>query len=358
MHHSHRSQQKMRQWLQQVLPQTGYKRLLNFLPQMILGVVLSSSCHLNHIACAIAQGSDVKSVTQRVRRWIMRASFHAQELLPLMAGRFVAVQLTGQIVLSIDRTEWKHANFLCAAISYRGRAVPVALMLLPGPKATNAQELRELLSRAAVAIPAGANVVVVGDREFGNIPAIRVIRSFGWHYCLRFKKDTWLYDDEGDAWQARDRYPNRGSTLRWSQLRVTGHEYGPAQLAVIWDSKEDEPWVLVSDLPARQMRCIYRRRMGIEELFSDLKKRGFDLESTRLRDPQRLVNLVGLLSLTYIWLLLAAAVVIKRGWRKHVDGASKRALSHFQIALRTIRFGPLERLEHLVSAINERCEPK
>ena len=358
MHHSHRSQQQMRQWLQQVLPQKGYKWLLDFLPLMMLGVVFSKSCQLNRIACAITGAGNAKSIVQRVRRWIMRSSFRVHELLPLMAGLFVAAQLSGRIVLSIDRTQWKHANFLCASISFRGRAVPVALILLSGPKGTNVDELRELLSQAAVALPAGADVVVVGDREFGNVPAIRAIRSFGWHYCLRFRQHTWLYDAEGNFWRAKDRYPAPGGTAQWSQLRVTGHEYGPAQVAVIWAGNEKEPWVLVSDLPADQLRRVYSRRMCIEEMFSDLKKRGFDLESTRLRDPQRLLNLMALLSLTYLWLLLVATVIIKRGWRRQVDPARKRSLSYFLIALRFIRFRPPERLEYLASSITRRCKPK
>lgn len=234
----------------------------------------------------------------------------------------------------------------------------MALILLSGPKGTNVHELRELLAQAAVGIPAGANVVVVGDREFGNVPAMKAIRSFGWHYCLRFKKDTWLCDAEGDAWQARDRYPARGGRALWSQLRVTRHEYGPAQVAVIWATKEDEPWVLVSDLPADQLRDVYRRRMCIEETFSDLKKRGFDLESTRLREPQRLLNLMALLSLTHLWLLLAATVIVKRGWRKEIDCAGKRGLSYFQLALRFICFRPPERLEYLAGSITRRCKPK
>mgnify|MGYP003681947920 CR=1 FL=1 len=356
MHHSRRSPQHMRQWLQQVLPEKGYKRLLDFLPRMILGAVFSSSCHLNRIACAIPQAGMAKSMVQRVRRWIMRSSFRVDEVLPLMAGRFAAVHLSGQIVLSVDRTEWKHANFLYAAISYRGRAIPVALMLLAGPKATNADELRQLLAQAALAIPAGADVVVAGDREYGNVPAIKVIRGFGWHYCLRFRQNTWLHDAEGDSWRAKDRYPARGGKALWSQLRVTGHEYGPAQVAVIWSGNENEPWVLVSDLRAEQLRRVYGRRMCIEEMFSDLKKRGFDLESTRLRDPQRLLNLAALLSLTYLWLLLAATAIIKRGWRREVDRAGKRALSYLQIALRFVRHKPPERLEYLTSAITRRCE--
>lgn len=45
----------------------------------------------------------------------------------------------------------------------------------------------------------------------------------------------------------------------------------------------------------------YRQRWGIETLFGHLKTREFNLESTQLRDPDRVVKLVGLLTLAFSW---------------------------------------------------------
>jgi hypothetical protein len=358
MHHSHRSPQGIRHWLQQVLPERGHKRFLDFLPWAILGVVLSTSCHLNKIAVALPEAGLPKIVLQRLWRWLSRPSFRVIELLPLMARPVLARQSEEWLVLSIDRTEWKYANLLYAAVSYRGRALPIGMLLLSGPKATNAEELRQLLAQVAPAVPPEAEVVVVGDREFGNIPAIRVIRSHGWHFVLRFKQDTWLWAPDGSQWRAKDQFPSRGQKALWSGLQVTGHRYGPLQVAIIWATQEPEPWILVSDLPAPTMRRCYRRRMRIEEMFSDFKKRGFNLEATRLRQAERLLRLVGLLSLTYLWLLLAATVIMRRGWRRLVDTACRRALSYLQIALRFLRYQPPERVLALSQAVTQAYAPK
>ena len=96
--------------------------------------------------------------------------------------------------------------------------------------------------------------------------------------------------------------------------------------------------------------------MRIEELFSDLKERGFALEATRLRDPQRLTQLMGLVCLAYLWLLLAAAVAVRRGWRRLVDPAGKkRALSYLQIALRIVHHFEPPRTEELAVAVARGC---
>ena len=355
MRHSCRSVLEIRHWLEQVLPTTGHAHLLKFLPWALWGVMRSQSCHLNRIAVALAPLGPVRMVLQRLSRWLSRDSFLGPELLTRMASAALTLQAPGPLVLLVDRTEWKRANYLCLAVPFRGRALPVAYLLLSGPKATHERELRELLAQVAPVLPADRPVVVVGDREFGNIPAIKVIRSFGWHFCLRFKQDTWLYDDQGSRWQARRVFPPQGGRRRWSGLGVTLQRYGPLQVVIYWHEREDEPWILVSDLPAGQLVPIYRRRMRIEEMFSDLKERGFDLEATRLRDTQRLKQLMGLLCLTYLWLLLAAAVAMRRGWRRLVDQAKKRALSYLQIALRIVHHFEPPRTEELAVAVARGC---
>jgi len=340
MHNSHRSLQDIDQCLRQLLPETGRKHLLRFLPLAILGVVLSASCHLNRIAAALAFAGEPRTVLQRLRRWIMRSSFTVAEVLPELARGFVACCAVDPLPLLVDRTQWKHANLLLAAVPFRGRAIPVAAMILPGPKATSATELGQLLEAAAPALPLAANIVVVGDREFGNIPAIRVIRSRGWHFCLRFKNDTWFYDACGAAWQAQDAFAPRRCRLLWPDVHITLQRYGPVQCALAWREGEDTPWVLVSDLPAEGLRRIYRQRMRIDEMFSDLKGRGFDLEATRLRDPDRILRLALLLCLAYLWLLMVARHAVRRGLRRRVDPALRRALSYLQIARRFINHQP------------------
>lgn len=336
MHRSLRSQQEIDHCLRQLLPEKGFGRLLSFLPLAILGLMNSGSCHLNRIAAAIGWSGRVKSNLQRLRRWMGRDSFRVAELLPQVARGFVASCALDPLPLLVDRTEWKHANLLVAAVPLRGRAIPVAIMILPGPKATRHTELDELLSIAAKALPADANVVVVGDREYGNIPAIQVIQRRGWRFCLRFKNDTWFEDNKGVKWQARTAFPSPGKSVYWPQVLVTGRRFGALDVAVHWHKGNHEPWVLVSDLPARDLYLIYRKRMWIEEMFSDLKARGFDLEATRLRDPERLLRLTALLCLAYIWMLIVAAKAIRRGLRTRVDPATRRALSYYQIARRII----------------------
>jgi hypothetical protein len=74
--------------------------------------------------------------------------------------------------------------------------------------------------------------------------------------------------------------------------------------------------------------------MWIEEMFGDLKRHGFDLESTMLRHFERLSRLTLAVALLYVWLVSAGTRTVRNGLRHLVDRADRRDLSIFQIGLR------------------------
>ena len=71
-------------------------------------------------------------------------------------------------------------------------------------------------------------------------------------------------------------------------------------------------------------------------MFGDLKKHGFDLESTRLRTSEHLSRLTLAVAYLYDWLISAGAKVINVGLRHIVDRKDRRDLSLFQIGWRFI----------------------
>jgi len=118
---------------------------------------------------------------------------------------------------------------------------------------------------------------------------------------------------------------------------LTLKEIYPVNLLVHWDVGEKEPWCLATNLPDLAMALrYYRRRMWIEEMFGDMKKHGFDLESTMLRHSDRLSRLTLAVVLLYVWLVSIGTRTIRNGARHLVDRTDRRDLSIFQIGLRFI----------------------
>ena len=119
---------------------------------------------------------------------------------------------------------------------------------------------------------------------------------------------------------------------------LTAKEIYPTNLLVHWQSGEDEPWCLATNLPDREMTLrYYRRRMWAEEMHGDLKKHGFDLESTMLHHFTRLSRLTLAVVCLYVWLISIGGRTIHQGLRHLVDRHDRRDLCIFQIGLRFIQ---------------------
>jgi hypothetical protein len=72
-------------------------------------------------------------------------------------------------------------------------------------------------------------------------------------------------------------------------------------------------------------------------MFGDLKRHGFDLESTMLRHFERLSRLTFVVAFLFIWLVSIGTCTVRDGLRSLADRADRRDLSIFQIGLRFIQ---------------------
>ena len=70
--------------------------------------------------------------------------------------------------LAIDRTRWQERNLFVASLIKNKRAIPLNWMLLDKKGNSNIAEQRRLL-KATLRLLKGYQVIVIGDREFGNI---------------------------------------------------------------------------------------------------------------------------------------------------------------------------------------------
>jgi hypothetical protein len=75
----------------------------------------------------------------------------------------------------------------------------------------------------------------------------------------------------------------------------------------------------------------------IEEMFGDMKRHGFDLESTHLGHFLRLSRLTLAVAILYVWLVAYGTRAIKNGKRHLVDRKDRRDLCVFQIGWRLVK---------------------
>ncbi len=212
-------------------------------------------------------------------------------------------------------------------------------ILVPHEGNSDLKLQQELLSWLKEILPEKAKAVIVADREFHSIRLAQWLeKELKLDYALRIKAGTYIEFD--------------GEMLKTSELAVKGESFQMSDvkitkdvelayrtnLTVHWAADEDEPWVLATNLELEESIVIYAKRFWIEEMFSDHKSRGLNLEKTRLTDADRLQKLLVAVTLAYLWLMEIGFSVVSTGNPKQVDNkGAERSVSLCQIGLRWLR---------------------
>ncbi len=306
---------------------------------MLVGMMMSQSVHLSHIARKIPSAGQQTSIVKRLSRLLQNGALRVREWYsPVVCELLGHVVASGQTVrLIIDGTKVGGGHrLLMVALAYRRRSLPIAWTWVKGTRGHSLATTQcALFAYVRNLLPATASVVVVGDSEFGAVELMRHFNQWGWCYVLRQKGRVNLTTQEAEAWQRLDTLVQQPGQALWlTKISLTQRFAFPVNLLAYWQLGEKQPWLLATNLPTqRQTLVAYRRRMWIEEMFADFKQHGFDLESTHLRHFLRLSRLTLCVALLYLWTVAFGAATIKRGLRFLVDRADRRDLSIFRIGL-------------------------
>jgi hypothetical protein len=327
--------------IREMRPDQRITQIRNFV-WLIVGIHQSRSVCLSKIAMKIPGQAKLVSYTRRLSRFLDNSAIRVREWYESIARDWLQAQFNclGEIRLIVDGTKIGFGHqLLIVCLAYRKRAIPIAWTWVKHVKghSTPRQQLA-LLGYVHKLIPKGAGVFLVGDNEFGSVAVLRQLDCWGWFYVLRQKSRTHVWLNEAQGWQDFGSFVQKSGQSAWLGAGyLTEKEIYPVSLLAHWETGEDEPWCLATNLPDRQLTLrAYRRRMWVDEMFGDFKKHGFDLESTMLRHFLRLSRLTLAVVMLYAWLTSAGTRTVHIGLRHLVDRKERRDLSIFQIGLRFI----------------------
>lgn len=149
-------------------------------------------------------------------------------------------------------------------------------------------------------------IVIIGDREFAGKEFVKnILRIKDVEVIIRIKKNTNVTDIKGNIIR-----------LREYKKSIYGCFYGENK-GIIYIDNNDEDKVIVfgSMTDIGLVKRFYERRMGIEEMFRDMKT-GLGLKTIRTENRQRFKNLTVFSLLTYL-------VIVK------IDGKLKEKNEYF-----------------------------
>jgi hypothetical protein len=332
-------------WLRRICelqPQVRITQVRNFVWLMI-GMYESRSVHLSKIAGKIPGSAQLLSTVKRLSRFLENPAVHVREWYQPMAKQWLEAQAIdlGEIRLIVDGTKVGFGHqLLLVSLAYRKRAIPIAWTWVKQVKGhSGAFKQLALLNYVRTLLPTGIAVFLVGDCEFGSVEVLKWLDLWHWFYVLRQKSDTCLWLKSSTEWKPfRSFIQKPGQSVWLGQGYLTAKKIYPTHLLIHWQVGEEEPWCLATNLPDRRLALqYYRRRMWTEEFHGDIKKHGFDLESTMLQDFLKLSRLTLAVAFLYVWLVSVGGDIIHQGLRHLVDRHDRRDLSIFQIGLRFIQ---------------------
>lgn len=234
------------------------------------------------------------------------------------------------------------------SVYYKGRALPLCWLAYKGKKGHSSSQLQlELLKTILPLLPEGKKVTLLGDGEFDSPALITWLRDQeNWSYVCRTATNIKiLYQGQ---WVALcDLVLEDGQSHFLTDVLFTeSKEVGPVNIMAWWDEKKKKHFFLVTDMPdGQQTQKWYSLRFTIETLFSDIKGRGFNLNKTRLRHPERVERLILVCAMAYTFTIsLGVEAVIN----KVVEDLVRPADSWYDCYYSLFQIG-LTYLDHLLN---------
>ena len=120
-------------------------------------------------------------------------------------------------------------------------------------------------------IPAGAQVVLLGDGEFDGKRLQHTLQQAGWSYACRTATSTVAtWAGETFRLDALGACLKPGRLIELKEVHYTREAYGPIMVLCCWAKGYQEPLYLVSNMATAEEACrLYEKRFHIEAFFSD-----------------------------------------------------------------------------------------
>jgi Transposase DDE domain len=303
------------------------------LAMFVWGAIQAQSIVLQRVAEALLAESKAKcpSIERRLQRFLANDRVEVEETWELFLRQTLPYWKGEKVSLILDITPFdEHAEVVYIGLLQQSRVLPLGWEVMPGQEKWE-EGLWEIVEKKFEMIKKyleSSECTLLADSGLGHFALIKMCQKYQWHYVLRVKKgylvQRW-YRGKYQSWQPLSEIVSQVGQ-KWSgKIKLwKGHEY-ETQLSALWEEGNEEAWFLISDQVSGKQRIReYRWRMRVESTFQDMKSRGWQWESTLVRDREHLDRLLLVLFLCFWWLIHLAASCIHHGRRDRFDRHDRR----------------------------------
>ncbi len=275
----------------------------------VLGIVLTGNAVMQRVAEILherlSNPSKMSSYERRLQRLIDNEDINVTDWWERFLQHALPYWDTRRTTLVLDCTPY-NTSFTIVFVVQK-RLLPLAWEVMPQAEKWEEGQwsIVDRLFRQVSQFLLTSHVTMLADRGLTALPLIRLCERYHWHYVLRLKNEEYVRR----SWRKFYRDWQRGcdfvltSGTSWYGKILLWKEHGFAcTLSACWDAECEEPWFLISDLPASpKTTALYAFRMRVEATFQDTKSRRWCIESSQLCNARHLNRWLLVIFLSFWW---------------------------------------------------------
>ena len=279
---------------------------INCMVLTMAALIKVRTVNLSELAIVLSSSATTSSNYKRLQRFMRHHEIDFDAFGYFLSRLFP--RCDGQWLLAMDRTNWKigrkDINILMLGVAFNGVAFPLIWIPLPKRGNSNTTERIQLMSRFITIFGVERIQSLTADREFIGMNWFRWLISQNIPYASRIKENFCVTSKKGNKVKVKELFKG----LKKGETRIIRKKRklcGVSHYIVGVKINSKEYLILVTNKRPAEALEDYRQRWSIETLFGCLKIRGFNFEDTHITEPSRIMNLVALLAITFIWCHLA-----------------------------------------------------
>jgi Transposase DDE domain len=316
-------------------------RHLKALAWMINALICSSKINLSQWeSYVISRANQAQSTERRWHRFFHNHRIKVRSLYIPLVMAAINKSNEKRLYLALDTTVlWNRYCMIHLSVICGGRAIPFMWKVMEHKSSTVAfQEYKLMLMLSHRLLSKHCDVMLLADRGFANHQLVSWLKTSQWHYCLRLPCDVFIHGARRHPLELKYLYPPKSEAILYHNvgLWLDGKCRSNFILANVKGVKE--PWAVITDeAPTLQTLWQYAMRFRIEELFLDSKSGVFELEESKIRQPQALERLYLVVALALLFATAHGMTVQLKGLRQRVDPHYRRGLSYLKIGVRWLK---------------------
>jgi hypothetical protein len=323
------------------------QRHLVLLAWMVAGLLLSETVCFDRWKTRLPLAHCLAASWQRrCQRWLANGRIDVEVLYgPLVLWAIQQWQNPGHTLhLALDTTMlWNRFCVVVVSVVVHGRAIPLLWQTLEHPSASvSASVSIALLEKADRFLAGFESITLLADRAF---PCDELIAWFRgrprWSYVMRLRGDTEIHGTAAPlGCQVRRLHLRCGQCRGFRGVRLWADGSQSVSLVIAHPTglPVEEPWYLISNAePSLDLVWSYAQRFCCEQLFRDQKSGVFQLESSGLREPERIDRLLLVVAIAVLVGSLQGYALSLAGMRRQVDPHWKRGMSFLRIGLAALQ---------------------